>query len=100
MCESAFRVPSVGSFQYDEDIAITATHITIRKMYSFLAPELGWHDLDLQSLLFEDDGKAARVARNSMIFCGRECNFAELGMFRRLQDMICSLVTTLMVPQE
>jgi len=37
--------------------------------YSFLAPELGWDDLDVQSLLVEDDGAAARGARNSMIFC-------------------------------
>jgi hypothetical protein len=99
LCESAFRVPGPGWFQCDEDIDKTNPNHQ-HKMYSFLAPELGWHDLDFQSLLLEDDGTAACVARNSMIFCGRECNFAELGMFRCLQDMICSLVTTLMVPQE
>jgi hypothetical protein len=60
-------MPGPISFQYDKDVTITA--IQGEMPYSSLAPELEWHDLDLQSLLLKDDVTMARAARNSMIFC-------------------------------
>ena len=50
-------------------------------MYSFLAPELGWHDLDVQSLLLENDGTAARGARYSDIWIEKTNKMQQLDVY-------------------
>jgi hypothetical protein len=54
-------------FEDDEGIAVTVTSDRYTKMlWNCLAPQLGWHGLDLQTLWFQQDRATAHTARNSM----------------------------------